>query len=154
MVATLNDLEVKLDDILNPYVQAPVTEKVWATLSPEFGKDPSKTTMIVRNFTVLSEANYGCIFKLPNKAENKFGMGYSPELDTSQKLEPDVASYYLTIIGILRWMIKLERIDIITEISLSSSHAAIPRKKHLDAAVHVMAHVGQRYNSRLVCDPL
>ena len=28
MIATLNDLEVKLGDILNAYVQTPVTEKV------------------------------------------------------------------------------------------------------------------------------
>ena len=28
MIATLNDLEVKSDDTLNTYIQAPVTEKV------------------------------------------------------------------------------------------------------------------------------
>ena len=44
-------------------------------------------------------------------------------------------------------------IDIITEVSLLSSHVAFPREGHLEAAVHVMAHVGQRYNSRLVYDP-
>ena len=37
MVATLNDLEVKLNTILSAYVQAPVIEKVWTTLGPEFG---------------------------------------------------------------------------------------------------------------------
>ena len=39
MIATFNDLEVNSGDILNSYVQAPVTEKVWTTLGPEFGKD-------------------------------------------------------------------------------------------------------------------
>ena len=39
MIAALNNLEVKLGNILNAYVQAPVTEKVWTTLGPEFGKD-------------------------------------------------------------------------------------------------------------------
>ena len=38
MIAFLNDLEVTLGNILNAYVQAPVTEKVWTTLDPEFGK--------------------------------------------------------------------------------------------------------------------
>ena len=51
-------------------------------------------------------------------------------------------------------MIKLGRINIITKVSLLSSHVALPRERHLDAAVHVMAHVDQRYNSRLVYDPL
>ena len=39
MIATINNLEVKSGNILNAYIQAPVTEKVWTTLSPEFGKD-------------------------------------------------------------------------------------------------------------------
>ena len=50
-------------------------------------------------------------------------------------------------------MVDLERIDILTEVSLLSSHVALPREGHLDVAVHTMAHVGQRYNSRLVYDP-
>ena len=50
-------------------------------------------------------------------------------------------------------MIELGRIDKITKVSLLSSHVALPRKGHLDAAVHVMVHVGQRYISRLVDDP-
>ena len=44
-------------------------------------------------------------------------------------------------------MIKLERIDIFFYMSLLSSHVALPRDGHLHAAVHVMAHVGQRCNS-------
>ena len=38
MIAALHDLEVELGDILNTYMQAPFTEKVWAFLGPEFGK--------------------------------------------------------------------------------------------------------------------
>ena len=90
---------------------------------------------------------------MPKKAENPFKMGYDPELNTSPDLDPDTVSYFLTLIGILRWMIKLGRINIITEISLLSSHVALPREGHLEAAIHVMTHVGQRYNSRLVYDP-
>ena len=51
-------------------------------------------------------------------------------------------------------MIELGRIDIITKVSLLSSHEALPKEGHLEAAVHAMAHVGQKYNSRLVYDPL
>ena len=42
---------------------------------------------------------------MPNKMENLVKKGYDPELDTSPELDSDAASYYLTIIGILRWMI-------------------------------------------------
>ena len=46
-------------------------------------------------------------------------------------------------------MIELGIIDIKAEVSF----LALPREGHLDAAVHVMAHVGQRNNSRLVYYP-
>ena len=35
-----------------------------------------------------------------------------------------------------------------------SLHVDLPREGHFNAAVHVMAHVHQRYNSRLVYNPL
>ena len=41
-----------------------------------------------------------------------------------------------------------------TKVSLLSLHAALLREGHLDATVHVMAHVDQKYNSRLVYDLL
>ena len=90
---------------------------------------------------------------MPKNAENPFKMGSDPELDTSQKLDPDAESYYLTVIGILRKMIELGSINIITEVSLLSSHVSLPREGHLEAAINVVAHVGQRYYFRLVYDP-
>ena len=90
---------------------------------------------------------------MPKKAENPFKMGCDPDLDTKPELTPDAASYYLTTMGILGWMIKLGRIDIITNMPLLSSLVVLPRGGHLETAMHAMAHVGQRYNSRLVHDP-
>ena len=34
-LAALNDLEVKVGDIMNAYITAPVTEKIWTVLGPE-----------------------------------------------------------------------------------------------------------------------
>ena len=48
MIAVLNDLEVKLNKILNECADAPVTEKVCTTLGPEFYRDAGKTALIVR----------------------------------------------------------------------------------------------------------
>ena len=76
-----------------------------------------------------------------------------PELDTSPELDPDTASYYLTVISILKSMIKLVRMDIITKVSLVLSHVVLPRVGHLETAIHVMAHDGEKYNSRLVYEP-
>ena len=79
-------------------------------------------------------------------------MGYDPELDISFELEPDAASYFLTIISVHRWMIELGMIDIITKVLLLSSHLALSKVVHLNTPVHVMACLGQRYYSRLVYD--
>ena len=93
----------------------------------------------VRNCAARLVANYGGRFRLPKKAENPFTMGYDPELHTSPELDPGAVSYYLININVIRWMIELGRIDIIMKLSLFSSHVALPKEGHLDAAVHVMA---------------
>ena len=84
----------------------------------------------VRNCTVPFAANYGGRFRLLKEAENPFKMVCDPELDTSQELDPDAASYSLTIISILKWMIELRWIDIIAKVSLSSSNITLPREGH------------------------
>jgi hypothetical protein len=38
-IASLNDLEVKVGDVLNAYITTPVKEKVWTILGPKFGHD-------------------------------------------------------------------------------------------------------------------
>ena len=47
-LAVLNDLEVKTADIMNAYLTAPVTEKVWTVLGPEFGADAGKKALVIR----------------------------------------------------------------------------------------------------------
>ena len=66
-------------------------------------------------------------------------MGYDPELDISSESEVDASSYLQTIIGILWWIF--------------SSLVALLRDGHLDVALHIMAYVGQKYDSRLIYIP-
>ena len=89
----------------------------------------------IRNCAVHLGANCGGRFRLPKKAKYPFKMGYDPKLYTSPELDPDKVYYYLTDISVVRWIVELGRIEIITKVLLLSS---------LVAAVHVMAHVGQR----------
>ena len=56
MLAALNDLEVKAGDVLNTYITAPVAEKIWTVLGPEFGNDCGKTAIIVRALYGLKSA--------------------------------------------------------------------------------------------------
>ena len=62
--------------------------------------------------------NYIGRFRITKRADNPFKMSYDAELDVSPKLKTDAASYFQTIIGILRWMTELGKINIITEVSL------------------------------------
>jgi hypothetical protein len=48
LMAALNDLNVKVGNVLNAYITAPITEKVWTVLGPEFGIDAGKSAIIVR----------------------------------------------------------------------------------------------------------
>ncbi len=47
-IAAHNDLKVKAADILNAYISAPIKEKVWCALGPDFGPDAGKSAIIVR----------------------------------------------------------------------------------------------------------
>ena len=69
---------------------------------------------------------YGGTHTFPNSAPNNFPMGYRPEKDVYGPLSPELASYYQYLIGVMRWMVEIGRIDIATEISLLSSHNAYP----------------------------
>jgi hypothetical protein len=55
-LAALNDLEVKTADIENAYLTAPVSEKVWTVLGPEFGSDAGKKAILVRSLYGLKSA--------------------------------------------------------------------------------------------------
>ena len=82
--------------------------------------------------------NYDSWYAMPTQAANPFVMGYEPEIDETPALDPDQASYFQSIIGVMQWMCEIGRIHIATEKLLLSLHLVYPREGHLDAALHVM----------------
>ncbi len=48
-------------------------------------------------------------------AETPMRTSYSPELDVSPELGPAEAAYYMSNIGILRWIVELGRVDVYLE---------------------------------------
>ena len=81
-MAALNDLEVKVGDVLNAYITAPITEKVWTVLGAEFGSDAGKSAIVVRALYGLKSA--GAAFRA-HLASFMRQMGY-----TSCKADPDL----------------------------------------------------------------
>ena len=52
--------------------------------------------------------------------------GYRPELDITSELGEEDAAYYHYLIGVLRWIVELGRVDITARVSMLSSHLAMP----------------------------
>jgi hypothetical protein len=77
-------------------------------------------------------------WKLSNKAETPLRTSYRPELDVTPELSPQEAVYYQSLIGILRWIVELGRVDICLEVSMSSSNLALPREGHLEQVFHIL----------------
>ena len=90
---------------------------------------------------------------LPRRAEAPFKPGYRPEVDISSELGPEEASYYQSLIGMLRWVVELGRVDISLEVSMMSSHLALPREGHLECLYHIFAYLKKYHNSEMVYDP-
>jgi hypothetical protein len=55
---------------------------------------------------------------LKMKVTTPLSVDYRPELDTTPELDAWRANYYQGLNGVLRWIVELERIDIIVPISL------------------------------------
>ncbi len=78
---------------------------------------------------------------------------YDPSADLSDLLDPDCSSFYQHLIGVMRWMVELGRIDIVTEVSMLSSYLACPREGHLENNLRVMGYLRLKHNSQLIFDP-
>jgi hypothetical protein len=91
--------------------------------------------------------------KLPCRANTPLSPNYRPELDVTDELQNVDAAYYQSLIGILRWMVELGRIDITCEVSMMSSHLALPRVGHLNQLIHMFAYLKKNHNSEIVFDP-
>ena len=76
-----------------------------------------------------------------------------PEVDIGEELGEDEVSYYHSLIGVLRWIVKLGQFNICCELSMMSSHLALPRKRHLEEVLHMFAYLKSHANSEMVFDP-
>ena len=68
-------------------------------------------------------------------------------------LNPTESAYYQSLIGILRWIVELDLVDITCEVSTMASMMAIPRIGHLNQLFHIFAYLKQRHNSEMIFDP-
>ena len=82
---------------------------------------------------------------------------YRLEMNVSELLTDTLINRYQHLIGMLRWSIKLGRIDIQTEVSCLSQHLCAPRNGHLNAVYLIFRYLQKnigRNPGRIVFDPL
>ena len=75
-------------------------------------------------------------------------------MDVSPECNPEDAQQFQQLIGMLRWSVELGRIDIQWEVSVLSSHLAMPREGHLEAAFGIFAYLQKHVECNNVYDPL
>ena len=79
---------------------------------------------------------------------------YRPELDATQFCEDTLITVYQNMIGVLRWVVELGRIDIQHEVSLLSQYLVQPRQGHLAQACNIFRYLKKRYSKGyIVMDP-
>ena len=66
---------------------------------------------------------------------------YWPELDQSDDLSPELAARYLQLIGVLRWVVELRRIDISTEVAVMSQYLELSLLEHLRCLYHMFEYL-------------
>ena len=92
-------------------------------------------------------------FKLPARSGAPFSPNYRPEIGETLELEPGDAAYYKSLIGILRWIVDLGRVDVCTEVSLLAKCLFLPWVGHQYQVFHVFTYLKKHRNTEMVFDP-
>ena len=90
---------------------------------------------------------------LQAKAPTPLSNGYRQELDLSPELDSQDVSYYHSLTSILRWIAELGRADFNTEVSMMSSHLALPRQGHFQEFLHIFPHLKKYHHAEMVFNP-
>ena len=100
---------------------------------------------------VLGTEEYGFSF-LPKNATTPVVAGYRPEIDPTPELDQRKQNYYQGLIGVLRWICELGRLDILMPVSLFSRYLAQAREGHLNQVFHIFAYLKHYDKSKIVFD--
>ena len=88
--------------------------------------------------------------KLPYKAPTSLSSNYHPGIDVSPELGEIEAAYYHSLIGVLRLIVELGRVDMDIEVSMMFPHLALPRVGHLKEIYHIFAYLNSHSNTEMV----
>ncbi len=78
---------------------------------------------------------------------------YRPEMDTSLECNDEQANLFQNLIGILRWLVELGRIDICYETAVLSKFLVYPRTGHINQALHIFKYLDIHSSCEITFDP-
>ena len=87
------------------------------------------------------------------KALTPMNSGQRPAIDIKPELGVKYAAYFHSIIGVLRRIVELGRIDINVEASMFSSDLVLTREGHFQELLHVFTYIKKHMNTDMVFDP-
>ena len=91
---------------------------------------------------------------LPKKSvSTPLATGCRPECDESRELNDEEQNYYQSLVGILRWLAELGRLDVLHPVSLMSRCLAQARIGHMNQVLRTFAHLKGCGKSKIVMDP-
>ena len=79
--------------------------------------------------------------------------GYWPETDTLTEIKVEGVTQYQEMVGVLRWVVDLGRVDILLETALVSTCLDLPRRGHLEQIFHVFGYLKMNPKRKLCFDP-
>jgi hypothetical protein len=115
-------------------MQLPDVCEAWMTSPKAYNKN---SLLVVKR--LLTKDGDGYVLKL--NVKNPFPTGYKPEINITEELDQTLASRYTQLIGILRWAVKIGRIDIYLKVSLLSQYQPNPCFRHLEAIYHIFTYL-------------
>ena len=110
----------------------------------------------IREAIKVIRVNTTCLrLNVPGRGEQPFSnVVYRPELDATNFCSHEQLAFYQQVLGILRWIIELGRIDILYETSVLSQYLANPREGHLLQALRVIHYLEKHLSSWIMFDPM
>jgi Reverse transcriptase (RNA-dependent DNA polymerase) len=90
--------------------------------------------------------------RLPTKVTTPLAGSYRPELDQTTELNAERQNYFQGLIGVLRWICELGRLDILMPVSMLSRYLVAARSGHMDQLFHIFAYLKRYDASTMVFD--
>ena len=89
----------------------------------------------------------------PDQASAPLSNTYRPEIDISEDIGPQEASYHQSFIGIICCIVELGHVDIFVEVFMISSQLLLTRRFHIEQVLHMFGYLKKHHNAEMVFGP-